>query len=95
MSFTIDARNVPTLHDYAEALAFYTKTIPWRDSQEWGEARPLDKHNRRKKHFSIRIDGQESIRCCLHRTDCVVYHKNGEIKIDVSYRSQSTKFTKP
>ena len=84
--FGIRAENVPSLNTYAEALARWENTKPWRGDRDENE-RPLEGRN--KRNMTIRkVDG--GIACKLYHTDVVTYYADNTIEIDGSYASKST-----
>lgn len=75
------------IRSYEEAVKRFDNTKPWRDYYLASEGRPL--RDRKDRHLQI-FRTADAVRCRLHRTDVVTYHKNGTIELDLSYRSKST-----
>ena len=91
MAFQIDARNIPTINNYADALKRWHSIKPWRGYAEC-DPRPLDKRNRSKRHVTIHFKEHQgnAIACTLYHTDVVTYEPDGRIIIDPPYVSNST-----
>ena len=91
MAFQLDARNIPSLKDYADALKRWHSITPWRGHAA-SDSRPLDKRDRSKRHTTIHFKEHQgnAIACRLHSTDVVTYEPDGRIIIDPSYVSVST-----
>lgn len=85
MAFSLDTADFPSICNYEEADALWTKRKPWRSQP--ASVRPLEK--RTKKHCQIIKFGDNDIRCRLHNTD-LVYYSRGRIEVRTSYASIST-----
>ena len=93
MAFALDARDVPTILDHADAARVYAtlaefparhkrRTHPGHgDGCDMREARPLTKSARNLGHMSLRqtCDGDWIAR--YHSTDLVTYHKDGSVTL--------------
>lgn len=77
----IKTGGVPTLASYGDAERLFNNTFPWRDKGREDE-RPLDKYNRRKRHFAlVRNEWVEAYDCRLYGTTLVRYWKDGRITL--------------
>ena len=87
----IRLNDTPRLDSYAQALAVWSKIKPWRGAYDENE-RPLD--SRKKHHVTIRkvwFGAREAIACQLYATDCVIFYEDGQIDLDGSYNTVSTR----
>jgi len=87
----IRLNDTPRLDSYAQALAVWDKIAPWRGAHDENE-RPLD--SRKKHHVTIRkakFGERDAIACTLYATDCVIFYEDGQIDLDGSYNSVSTR----
>lgn len=85
MAFQTDLENVPTLRSYEDAKRRFEHADRWRGKTE----RILSR--RTQKQLSIRELHDGSIACRLYNTDVVVYRPNGDIVVDLSYDSKTTR----
>jgi hypothetical protein len=83
----IKTGGVPTLASYGDAERLFNNTVPWRDPDRKFE-RPLDKYNRRKRHFAL-VQREDSYACKLYGTTLVEYWKDGRITL-TSHSSKSS-----
>jgi hypothetical protein len=84
MAFSIDARSIPHLSSYAQALEYYNETKPFRSDPY---SRPLAE--RRAKHKRMAKHSNGDIACILHNPAVVTYHPDDSITLR-PYASIST-----
>lgn len=86
MAFQYDARDLDSLENYEQALAYWKAIVPWRGRSD-DDPKPIE--SRSKKHATIRKQRDGSIACQLHSTDVVLYNPDGSIDLQ-PYPSVST-----
>lgn len=85
MSFAINMYDVPYVTSYAEAVAFYERSVPWRNG---GEDRPLV--NKRHRGMGVRLAG-DAVVFRYHTTDVVIWRPDNSYELDNGrYSSRST-----
>jgi hypothetical protein len=82
--YSINARGIRCINNYAEALARYESVTPIRGSNN---NRPIG--DRRKQHMRLEKRGDE-IHAVLYHTSCVIYKPDNTTHINGSYSSVST-----
>jgi hypothetical protein len=69
---------------------YIVKQMPWQEPGTTMSPRCIGKGTRFKPHMTMRPLEDGSLACRLYSDDVVVYHPDGRISIDVSYRTTST-----
>jgi hypothetical protein len=87
----IKTGGVPTLDSFESAEVLWNRTKPWRDKAR-DNVRPLDKYNRRKRHFALVKIGDRSFQCRLYGTTLVEYWKDGRITLTAHSSKSSNAF---
>lgn len=88
MTFSCSMTDFPSLDSFADAQAHYDRTKPWRgDSSD--APRPIGSRATNQRHKNMRVLSDGSIAYCLHRTDCVIWHPDGDVTVQ-GYASMST-----
>lgn len=84
--FSINTRDMKTLHSYEACATFFKNAKPWRDYD--ANKRPLT--DRRAKHKAIVYDAKEdAYRLELYDTALVIYYADGRIGVQ-GHRSKSS-----
>lgn len=87
----IFSARLPTIHNYAEAVARLEKSVPLRSGRERGKF-PLG-DNRRYKHCQIaRVEGTQAIALQLYGSDVVVWYPGNTVHISIcNYNTVATR----
>lgn len=86
MSYSVNTDSFPSPRSYADARAHFDSTKPYRDESDQAP-RPIGVRAHRNKQMRLLDD--ESVAFRLYRTDCVIYHPDGQVTIE-GYSSMST-----
>jgi hypothetical protein len=86
----IKTGGVPILASYGDAERLFNNTSPWRDKGRDNE-RPLDRYNRRKRHFAL-VRRSDSYACKLYGTTLVEYWKDGRVTLTAHSSMSSNAF---
>jgi hypothetical protein len=90
MAFSINARTLPSCHDYASAVEAFNRSPDWgrHSGRYYGEKRMTSRCDR--DHMGVRIEPSSGdVIFRYHRTDVVTWHKNDTFTIN-PYQSMST-----
>jgi hypothetical protein len=88
MSFSCSTTDFPRLSSFEDAQAHWDRTKPWRGESQ-GAPRPIGSRATNQRHKNMRVLPDGSIAYCLHATDCVTWHPDGDVTVQ-GYASIST-----
>lgn len=95
MSFAINTGNLHSISSYKEAEKFYEKTDPLRGHSKEAAGVPLHWDRKSGDVFYMKKaydpKGRRVYQMYYHYTPCVSFFKNGDIELDASFDSRSTR----
>ena len=90
MSFSIDTYRLPRIRCFQDAEVYYNNTQAIRGQDKSSAGVPLRSDRKNWRTTSLRKLNNGGYALRLYYTDVVVYHSDGSVTLDVSYKSRST-----